>query len=579
MADQFIYANGTLCYILDQKLRVLRFHESTDTELVVDIRKFLATHVVESDGKRLYKFRVVHYAHGIVSCLYTHTWKQEPFNLIVVFDLHKGKFLTKERISSFFKLFVRNTEKYLWMGAQAEVGDDGFRRWMVKVYSIEEDKWFDKLVLADVVGSELNSTVCFEIIDDYFYGISSQTMFIVEQIDWTSFYHCFRYPVDKPFAESVEILPKKLSWRRQHADGVIDDRWSFMMLRKDEETGELILTESRKEWPDGQSQSRRSYYSMKIDFSTPSVSEPDPLANGQRYGDSSTFPNDVLARMRNENSRSNFHERVLRPAKFIHHGDDWQTRPEFTLSKTPLRTYDLSCQTWIDLVDDSEPSPLEPTQRIRLRSGHRRRRYDQVTGCPGGSGNSPPPTTQDEIIEREFSNDEVLYWPPEQHPTDPDDRLDDLLTTMNPTNHLGYIMGTSDSRCVVYTTGGDAKNGIRPLLDSTERPPMAILYLSWDPSVRLASARKWGPGGLPGQPHGRPLERQEKETTPSTRLGKRQLPEDTFVANAGHPHHTSSPANPMKRVRVVEKRPPCKWIEEESALHHDIGMGFDFTAC
>ena len=72
------------------------------------------------------------------------------------------------------------------------MGEDGFRRWMLKVYSIEEGSWFEKLVLTDVVGSEL------EIIDGYFYGISSQTMFIVEQIDWTSFYHCFRFPWTGP---------------------------------------------------------------------------------------------------------------------------------------------------------------------------------------------------------------------------------------------------------------------------------------------------------------------------------------------------------------------------------------------
>ena len=63
LADQYIYANGTLCYILDQKLRILSLSDSTDNELVIDIRWLLAEHVPESDGK-LYKFRVGHYAHG-----------------------------------------------------------------------------------------------------------------------------------------------------------------------------------------------------------------------------------------------------------------------------------------------------------------------------------------------------------------------------------------------------------------------------------------------------------------------------------------------------------------------------------
>lgn len=62
-------------------------------------------------------------------------------------------------------------------------------------------------------------------------------------------------------------------WRCQHAEGPIDDRWSFIKLSKDEETAELQILESRKESLNGSSSGHRIYYTTKFVFTPRKVHE------------------------------------------------------------------------------------------------------------------------------------------------------------------------------------------------------------------------------------------------------------------------------------------------------------------
>ncbi|KAH8754983.1 hypothetical protein F5883DRAFT_687202, partial [Diaporthe sp. PMI_573] len=86
------------------------------------------------------------------------------------------------------------------------------------------------------------------------YGISNQTSFEVDEIDWTSHYHCFRFPVAAPKPKTTERSVKDKMWRRQNAEGPIDDRWSFIRLIPDErDPKQLQVFESRREWLAGSS--------------------------------------------------------------------------------------------------------------------------------------------------------------------------------------------------------------------------------------------------------------------------------------------------------------------------------------
>ncbi|KAH8746543.1 hypothetical protein F5883DRAFT_373993, partial [Diaporthe sp. PMI_573] len=81
-----------------------------------------------------------------------------------------------------------------------------------------------------------------------------------------SHYHCFRFPVAAPKPKTTERSVKDKMWRRQHAEGPIDDRWSFIRLLRDErEPTQLQVLESRKEWLAG-SPGRRNYYTTRLVF-------------------------------------------------------------------------------------------------------------------------------------------------------------------------------------------------------------------------------------------------------------------------------------------------------------------------
>ncbi|KAK3942939.1 hypothetical protein QBC46DRAFT_338915 [Diplogelasinospora grovesii] len=96
-------------------------------------------------------------------------------------------------------------------------------------------------------GSDIRSTICFEIIDGYFYGLSNQTTFKVTGTDLMSYYVCFRFPLNPRGFYEIKQAARKRMWRRRHAEGVIDDRWTSLRIFKDERTGMLKVIESRKE--------------------------------------------------------------------------------------------------------------------------------------------------------------------------------------------------------------------------------------------------------------------------------------------------------------------------------------------
>ncbi|KAI1382591.1 uncharacterized protein F4822DRAFT_104158 [Hypoxylon trugodes] len=176
-----------------------------------------------------------------------------------MFKAEEQRIVAKVQLESTAKIFVRNNKDYLYFGTHSEEGADGFR--------MNDSFWFpQKIHLTALVGYDIGSTVCFEIIDDYFYGLSNQTDFEIRETNWTSYYHCFRFPLDDPDPKMTQTMEKTYSWRRQHAEGPIDDRWGFLKSERDQTSGRLHIIESRKEWLNGQSGSRRSYYITKVVF-------------------------------------------------------------------------------------------------------------------------------------------------------------------------------------------------------------------------------------------------------------------------------------------------------------------------
>ena len=265
-ADAYLYSKGVLCYTLDQTVRILDLHRSGQNETVISIPG-LVTQAIPTIGESTRGlFQILYYSDDIVSCLYRSSTSLDPVAWLIAFNAKAGRILTTKELESTCKIFVRHNREFLYYGTHSEIGTDGYRNWVIRGYDFKSMKWFDqKMCLSSIVGSELNSTVCFELHQGYFYALSNQTSFDVEEVDWTSFYHCVRFPQASPVRKDLEQTRDRDMWRRQLQEGPIDDRWTSLRLDADESTGDLKIIECRKEWKQGSSRSRKSCWAYGRD--------------------------------------------------------------------------------------------------------------------------------------------------------------------------------------------------------------------------------------------------------------------------------------------------------------------------
>lgn len=480
VADGFGLYGGNLCYVLENRpqrwLRILNLQETPDYEIVVDVPGLVGEAVPGADkGGHDYTFRLLHHAHGITSCLYSGA-RPDAEHWLLVFNARENKLLGTVRLDSAVRLFVRNTLELLYFGTHSELGADGYRRWVLRCIDLRDGQLSPRRIhLSKIAGYELGATVCFELIDGYFYGVTNTTTFEPEEIDWTSYYYCFRFLVDDPDPGRTEVMRECDSWRRQHEEGPIDDRWTHLKLEKDEMTGQLRIIESRREWLGGTSNSRRTCYATDVVFLPADAKTGGASASGRHGGYS--LPDVPLAGLLESDDKPNYMPPPARLPQNVHAGDEG-TAP-FLYSKTYLRSYFYQSGTFLDLVDD--PPPTAPyTQRLRLRA--LTRAANGVSLVPGrhtpgmaASGTGPGSEKEPSIIS---------MWPPGPRWPGADARLDMLQRTMNPDNLCGAVRAMSDDRSIVYETGGAGE-------------PKALIYISFDPAVRLAGMGHGGP--LPGE--------------------------------------------------------------------------------
>ncbi|TEA21933.1 hypothetical protein C8034_v003257 [Colletotrichum sidae] len=461
-ADDFVYCSGMLCYTVGpQSLRLLDLHKSADLEAVIDTRALLRSVDEGSLANINYKFRPVHYADGVLSCLYTPAKQEGPGRLIVV-DWAQRKPLTCRRLESSHKIFVRNDRRHLYYGTYSMMGDDGFKRWVLNYYDIEAGTWASgNMALEDLVGSDVGSTICFEIIDNYFYGLSSLTSYDVYETDSKSHYYAFRFLVGCSRPEDMQLALDKL-WRRDHEEGPIDDRWSTISLEKDPATGQLMIIECRKEYLVGDCSSTRTSYRTELGFSSEETTNDFETVTESETADEPKSPAE---------RRNPLH---------VHRGDDASTAPAVTLTHCYLRSYHQACGIFLDLVND--PEAMESMkQRPQLRAMTRIH--------SANSGRHGAHTECDNQIQGvhqvQGETNIISWWPPKPDVDHPDPRQEALDKVLNPrgSGHYGPITGVMDDRSMVYTVGQRSSQRKRPLV-----------FLSFDPAIRLPGLIDW-PGG------------------------------------------------------------------------------------
>ncbi|KAH8671036.1 hypothetical protein BX600DRAFT_537368 [Xylariales sp. PMI_506] len=505
-ADSYVFCNGTLCYMVEDRprrwLRILDLRKATNQELVVDVPQMIAE--AFPAGTKIcqkYTFKILHHASGITSCLFSFS-NPDTENWLLIFNAQKQLVLGNFQLESSIRIFVRNDEHHLIFGTHSEYDTDGFRKWVLRYFDIRARTLSEsKMYLTDVVGYEIGATVCFEIIDNYFYGCSNQTTFEIEEIDWTSYYYCFRFPLCNFGTERAQVMRRRDSWRRQHAEGPIDDRWSFLQLEQDE-LGDIKIIECRKEWLCGRSESVRTYYTKHVTFRD--TNQAVSALPDEDSDDADPLPNDPLTSLLSDDDKPNYMEPPLRPTSDVHQGDDGSEM--LSKGRTHLSTYFSSCDTYLDLVDDSTTcDPHVP--RLRIRTGSRVLRSLPDGRVPKVDPHHHPAGTGEGNC-RESQRRFISRWPPER-PVKPNLDLDTLGKIMSPPGLNEKISAANDERSLVYATGSSS-GGVK-----------ALIYLSFDPATRLAEAAR--AGTLDGERQNKCPQWESNCTCPAHSKGKGQV--------------------------------------------------------
>lgn len=555
-----MYHGGVLCYIQDRNIRVLNVHGAFRTETVISVPSLIDyTACGHSNGQ----FTLLNYSDRILACLYE-TENDNGDAWLIALDVRPGpatqkRIRVKIRLEMPEKLFVRHNKDYLYYGTHSGIGSHGHHEWIIKGVSLRNPSLIDEsnsLQLSNLVGSDINCTVAFQIHEGYFYALSNQTSFEVEEVDWTSYYHCSRFPLDKPRKDCIET--NREIWRRQHIEGPINDSWTDLDLHPDEASGKLVIVECRREWQGGGSRSQRTYYTQPITFPT-RIESTEPLVPPQSSTlideiPSSTIPvipalpiDDPLTSTLDASNKPHW----APPRKRLHrhyHPEEpaaFKPCPSFTFAKTKYRTYNPCSSAFLDLVVDDSPllssvTNRLPHQQLRIRIGSRKlasplneNRFLRLPERNEETGDVL------EGSEERFTDRGIRLWPSSNAPAE-------LLDILNPCSDLTDVEATSDERSIVYMAGSSSSVNGR-----------AVVLINFDPAIEfpdlpLLDLRRssYQPASMDGGTCGVTLEsRRSREYNGN---GKAHAPVSTIPV----PGWTAP------------------WVRTEKAMYHDVGQGF-----
>lgn len=470
-AVHFIYANGAVCYttkrtspVHQHHLRILNLKGPSAREVSIDVLKLIeASAVSDFEESRPYHFRPLYYAHGIISCFFDQRKSPGTGRWLIIYSLKDNRILSSYHLRSSSNIFVRNNETYLYYGSRSELVE-GKRRWSIRRFDLQKSSWLPrKSILRDLVGSDIGSTICFELFGDHLYGVSSQEATEMEDVEWgspksppNSFYYAFQLTLgDHP---TIKDLPRCALWRRGATDGPIDDRWNQLQLGQDEKTGQLSIFETRKEWLT--SWSRRSCYRKQL-FWPSSLENTDEHPEGKSYNGWNITP-----------------PKEMELGNSVHRGDNGFCASTFDFRNSPVRSYNPSCQAFVDIVSTTTASsPTAKRLRLRVRSRPHESCPTLDSSCQSASS---PNGVADAVKDPEEQH--VRLWPVDHMQQDGhrstsreqlwNQYVDELL---NPKAYFDDIDSAMDESVIVYSP--------KSLYPPDE--PRSIVLVSFDPSLHF----------------------------------------------------------------------------------------------
>ncbi|KAF2005552.1 hypothetical protein P154DRAFT_423794 [Amniculicola lignicola CBS 123094] len=455
----FTYRQGVLCVLHGSTIRVLEVHSSSQF-LEIDLNPIIDS-LLESSGESPGepKFSLLYYSDGILAIHYDKPGRQNNGRILAISTrkdaperiLRRARLIRDIVLEASSKLFVRHTEHYLYYGTYSAMGDHNHHEWELRGVSLDRDHPIPRhqpLQLVEFFGTDIGPTIAFACHDGYFYAVSNQTSFDVEELDWTSFYHCVRFPLDDPAVNKEPEINTRV-YRRQHAEGPIHDSWTDLTLQVDESTNELVIVESRREWQNGSSRQLRTFYVAPIDFKKASSAEDSP----------SNVPalplDDQFTQLLDPSNKPNWGPPEARLSRDTHpeFGQGCGTTRPFILARTKVRAYNYSCRTFIDVVEDDKccGDPYSPPC-LRIRTGAwrlaPRDRQPQDKPVISKSQKVTPRPADDLPYEHTL----IKMWPPPATKCPCSKRLHEIL---NPPILLSsgmnrMVTGVADERSLVY---------------------------------------------------------------------------------------------------------------------------------
>jgi hypothetical protein len=473
-----IYNEGIACYIDQDSVQIRDFHRHGPPQRLSI--KFVLRYLPDAP-RDCSALRLLNFADGVLTLLFNDEISGTTYLLAIGINARTNpKHLMEPRIvENVNRIFVRNTRDVLFYGVHFTAGTThGHQEWVIRGISLCRKKFrkycrtqncdidsldSEAIQLRDFPGSDIGITVAFKIYQGYFYALSNCSEFDVVEVDWTSFYHCIKFPIDDPRERRCTINPR--IYRRQHAEGPVNDSWNGLGLQVDERTNELMIVEARTEWPTGGSSHKRTFYAESLSFPDADI---EATLGGQKTGP----PGDPFTKILDDNSKWS-PDQVREP---------WQNHPEeanihanivqglpmskYILARTKFQWYNFTAGTFVDIVEDACSCCKPGRLCLQLRIGSRKPDPQMSVKCykqgprkprvptvyPPSSCPSPlQPSTLSERS-RDYVYNPITTWPRKEKRAETAKTAHDIMNLDSDIEtHSGIdFKGFADERCIVY---------------------------------------------------------------------------------------------------------------------------------
>lgn len=463
--SSFLCRQGVICVLQGDHIEVSQVHSPAES-FRFSLAKVLRPNSPEFESlSGNYRFSLLYYSDDILSLFVEATDRFNGPFIVAVSTVARpatGRRLLKMiHLEDSSKVFVRHTSRFLYYGTHTGLGNDGHHKWEIFGQSFDEKndplpEVEEPILLENFHGTDIGSTIAFEIYKDHFYAVSNQGTFEVEEVDWTSFYHCLRFRLDDPDHKKVE--KNERVFRRQHAEGPIHDSWTDLSLQASEETGKMMILESRREWARASSRQSRTFYATIFNHNKNNPDD-DPVSLDGHLDKSLLPEDDIYVGVLDSTNKPNY-----MPTPAVHSSsrhpefDTCASSPRtFTLSRTKFRAYNYSCTSFLDLVEDDQccADPSKP-HCLRLRIGSRRKTSPTPAPLPSkGKARIDSSVIFDDFEDKQtaYRHSPIRMFPPPANSCPCSKRLHDI---MNPAllagsnTHDRSITGVLDERSFVY---------------------------------------------------------------------------------------------------------------------------------